>query len=88
METALYYRPDSKLINDKASGEAVTHTDQLDAWIARHMPDLAADLAGMTPADSRARLSALTGAQVRSCDTIEDGSARFLAALQDLTGQP
>lgn len=66
----------------------MTRADQLDAWIRAHMPDLAADLAGMTPADSRARLNALTGAQVRSCDTIEDGSARFLAALRDLTGQP
>lgn len=65
----------------------MTHTDQLRSWIARHMPDLAADLAGMTPADSRARLNALTGAQVRSCDTIEDGSARFLAALRDLAGE-
>ena len=65
----------------------MTSRDQLTAWIARHMPELSADLAGMTPADSRARLNALTGAQVRSCDTIEDGSARFLAALQDLTGE-
>lgn len=61
---------------------------RLALWLGTHMPDLAADLAGMTPADSRARLNALTGAQVRSCDTKEDGSARFLAALQDLTGQP
>lgn len=52
------------------------------------MPELAADLTGMTPADSRARLNALTGAQVRSCDTIEDGAAVHLAALQDLTGEP
>ena len=66
----------------------MTTRDQLHAWIARHMPELSADLAGMTPADSRARLNAITGAQVRSCDTIEDGAAVHLAALRDLTGAP
>ena len=60
----------------------------LKAWIAKHMPELDAELANMGPADVRARLNALTGAGVRSCDTIEDGCARFLAALQDLSGQP
>lgn len=76
-----------KLIYDKAT-MAMTKREQLHAWITRHMPELSADLADMTPADSRARLNALTGAQVRSCDTIEDGAAAHLAALQDLTGQP
>lgn len=60
----------------------------LKAWIAKHMPELDIDLGPMTPADVRARLNALTGAGVRSCDTIEDGSKRFLAALQDLSGEP
>lgn len=65
----------------------MTNREQLNAWIARHTPELSAELASMTPADSRARLNAITGAQVRSCDTIEDGAAVHLAALQDLTGQ-
>lgn len=66
----------------------MTYSERLHAWIRAHMPDLAAEIIGMPPANFRARLNALTGAQVRSCDTIEDGSARVLAALQDLTGQP
>ena len=65
----------------------MTHSDQLHAWIDENMPELAADLAGMTPADGRARLNAMTGAGVRSCDTKEDAAARFLAALTDLSGQ-
>ncbi|MEX5744671.1 hypothetical protein [Massilia sp. X63] len=59
----------------------------LGAWLDTNMPELAAELDGTPYANKRARLNALTGAQVRSCDTIEDGSARFLAALQDLTGE-
>ncbi|QOY96350.1 hypothetical protein IM543_11315 [Massilia sp. UMI-21] len=62
----------------------MTHAAQLAAWLNEHMPELAADLAGMTPADGRARLNALTGAGVRSCDTKEDAAGRFLAALVDL----
>lgn len=50
------------------------------------MLDLADELACRHPGLFRARLNAITGANVRSCDTIEDGAARFLAALQDLTG--
>jgi hypothetical protein len=57
------------------------------AWLSQHMPELSAELEGMLNANVRARLNALTGAGVRSCDTIEDGCARFLAALQDLTGE-
>ena len=60
----------------------------LKAWIAKHMPELNAELGPMGRADVRARLNALTGVGVRSCDTIEDGSKRFLAALQDLSGEP
>lgn len=63
----------------------MTHTEQLHAWIRTHMPELAADLASMTPADGRARLNALTGAGVRSCDTKEDAAGMILAALEDLT---
>lgn len=66
----------------------MTHSEQLQSWMQAHMPDLAAELVGKSPALYRARLNALTGAGVRSCDTIEDGCARFLAALQDLSGQP
>lgn len=51
------------------------------------MPELAAELTPMPVAHQRIRLNALTGAQVRSCDTIEDGCAVHLAALQDLTGE-
>lgn len=65
----------------------MTHTKRLQAWIRTHMPDLAAEMVSMDAFLRRARLNALTGANVRSCDTIEDGAARFLAALQDLTGQ-
>lgn len=66
----------------------MTHSEQLQAWMRDHMPDLAAELKGAPPVLYRARLNGLTGAGVRACDTIEDGSARFLAALQDLTGEP
>ncbi len=60
----------------------------LRAWIERHLPNLDAELGLMGRMDVWARLNALTGAGVRSCDTVEDGCARFLAALQDLTGEP
>ncbi|WP_409266839.1 hypothetical protein [Massilia sp. BHUDP2] len=65
----------------------MTNSERLHAWIGEHMPEIAQDLACRNPALFRARLNALTGAQVCSCDTIEDGSARFLAALRDLTGE-
>jgi hypothetical protein len=61
------------------------NAQQLTAWLEENMPELAVDLASMTPADGRARLNALTGAGVRSCDTKEDAAGRFLAALVDLT---
>lgn len=83
----MYSRSMRKLIYDKAKGIAMTSREQLHAWIARHMPELHAELKPMPMPHQRIRLNALTGAQVRSCDTIEDGSARFLAALQDLTGE-
>lgn len=60
----------------------------LGAWLDDNMPELAADLDGIPYPYKLARLNALTGAGVRSCDTIEDGCARFLAALQDLSGEP
>lgn len=66
----------------------MTHSEQLQTWMRAHMPDLAAELVGVPPLLYLARLNALTGAGVRSCDTIEDGSKRFLAALQDLSGEP
>ena len=66
----------------------MTHSEQLQTWMRAHMPELAAELVGKPPLLYRARLNALTGAGVRSCDTIEDGSKRFLAALQDLSGEP
>lgn len=65
----------------------MTCTEQLHDWIATNMPDLAGDLLHMGDADARARLNAITGEVVCNCDTIEDGVARHLAALQDLTGQ-
>lgn len=60
----------------------------LRAWIEAHIPELNEEMKPMKRMDVWARLNALTGAGVRSCDTIEDGSARFLAALQDLSGEP
>lgn len=66
----------------------MTHSEELQNWIRDHMPDLAAELKGARPTLYLARLNFLTGANVRSCDTIEDGSKRFLAALQDMTGEP
>lgn len=66
----------------------MTHAAQLHNWIATNMPDLAGELLHMGGADQRARLNAITGARVCSCDTIEDGAAVHLAALQDLTGEP
>ncbi|MGI4717224.1 MAG: hypothetical protein ACRYGO_07365 [Janthinobacterium lividum] len=66
----------------------MTNREKLYAWIARHMPELHAELGPMGRLEVLARLNALTGAGVRSCDTIEDGCARFLAALQDLSEQP
>lgn len=66
----------------------MTHRAQLYSWLAAHMPELHTELADMTPAASRARLNALTGARVTSCDSTEDGCKVHLAALQDLTGEP
>ena len=60
----------------------------LGAWLDANMPELAAEMDGMPYPNKVARLNALTGARVRSCDTIEDGAAVHLAALQDLTGGP
>lgn len=65
----------------------MTNTEKLNAWIARNMPEMVDELACRHPGLYRARLNALTGENVRSCDTIEDGAARHLAALQGLTGQ-
>ena len=65
----------------------MTARDQLYTWLAANMPELHAELADMTPAASRARLNALTGARITSCDSTEDGCRVHLAALQDLTGQ-
>lgn len=66
----------------------MTHSDELATWIDANMPELSRDLASMSRPDRTARLNALTGANVRSCDTIEDGAAKFLAAFQYLTGEP
>lgn len=66
----------------------MTNSEKLHNWIRQYMPDLSRELTGVPAVLFRARLNGITGAGVRSCDTIEDGSARFLAALQDLSGQP
>ena len=66
----------------------MTNSEKLHNWIRQYMPDLAREVARMSPVLFLARLNSITGAGVRCCDTIEDGSARFLAALQDLSGQP
>lgn len=52
------------------------------AWIKEHRPDLAAQIGQMSLKRSRAVLNAATGLEVLGTDTIEGGSAKFLAALQ------
>jgi hypothetical protein len=56
--------------------------DELRLWIREHMPELDAELGPLTMDQARVRLNEVTGCSVRGGDSIEDGSAVFLAALQ------
>lgn len=63
----------------------------LKAWVAENMPELDRELGPLSPDQVRVRLNAVTGCTVQGGDSIEDGSAVFLAALKaqhgDATGE-
>lgn len=58
------------------------HRHALATWIAQHMPELDAELGPLSLDQVRVRLNAITGCTVGPADSVELGSAVFLAALQ------
>lgn len=65
---------------------AVTSRTALRRWIAQHMPELDAELGTMSLDQVRIRLNAITGCTVGPADSVELGSAVFLAALKAQDG--
>lgn len=55
---------------------------ELRAWIEQHMPELDAELGPKSMDQVRIRLNEITGCTVGPADSVELGSAVFLAALQ------
>lgn len=55
---------------------------QLKQWVAKHMPELDAELGPMSMDQVRKRLNEVTGCKVRGSDSIEAGSAVFLEVLK------
>jgi hypothetical protein len=65
---------------------AVSNRTSLRRWIAQHMPELDAELGPMSLDQVRIRLNAITGCTVGPADSVELGSAVFLAALKAQDG--
>lgn len=60
----------------------VSNRTALRRWIETNLPELDAELGPMSMDQVRMRLNAMTGCNVQGGDSVEDGSAVFLAALQ------
>ncbi len=56
----------------------------LGEWLEEHMPDLYKRLNAMPLDDQRAEMNRLTGLDVKPNDCVEEGSRRFLQALQKM----